>query len=372
MITIAIISILIIYFIFFHNYGHKDFKYISSQLINDETKDIGKRITVNIPAIDGSIIEGWLYIPEVENCPIVVLAPGLTSTKECFLEIYAWSFVSKGIAALTIDFRTFGGSEGTPRHWVSPKRQVEDYLSTISFITNHLCKTNSINPNKIAIWGSSFSGGVAVKLAAVFPDKVKAVIAQVPYLKNSKETEPKGLTMLRFICLTLIDTIRSFVSEKTKIKLSPVYVTAFAKTNEFAFSKTDENPSRDHKKFKNIQSPFWKEVMRPLRGGWENKMLARVFIEMGEYEPMKFVDKITQPIYLISASDDKEILPEFIDEAYESINHKNKKITKIKGGHYDVYIGDIANKNAESQAIFLKNVFDNLQKNETNDISPNR
>ncbi len=353
MITTGIISGLLVYFILFHKYGYTTFQHKTASPIEDELRNIGKRTTVNFPAKDGTNIEGWLYMPNEENCPIVILAPGLASTKECFIETNAWAFVSKGIASLSIDFRTLGGSAGTPRHWVSPQRQAEDYLSTIDFVKNVLTKTYRIDPYKIAVWGSSFSGGVAVKLAAENPEIIKAVIAQVPYLKNSKNLEPKGFTMVRFVFLTMLDLLRAGISKR----LPPIYITVFGKPNEFVFSKSEENISKYHKMSDEIKSPFWKEGLRPLRGGWENKMLARMFAEMGEYEPIKSVDKINQPIYLISATKDKEVLPEFIEEAYNRIPHKNKLITQLDCWHYDIYLGEVAMKNAENQASFLQNVF---------------
>ncbi|MBV6494784.1 MAG: hypothetical protein LDLANPLL_02821 [Turneriella sp.] len=198
---------------------------------------------------------------------------------------------------------------------------------------------------------------MVVRLAADYPNAIQAVIAQVPYLKNSKNLEPKDFTLVRFVFLTLLDLLRSFLRRTTKIRLPPVYVTVFGKPNEFAFSKSKENISKKYKKSRTTLPPFWQAALRPLRGGWKNKMLARVFSEMAEYEPMGSVDKISQPVYFVSATQDEEVLPEFIQEAYNRVKHPNKKITEFPCRHYDIYLGDTARENANSQAAFLQKAF---------------
>ena len=35
---------------------------------------------------------------------------------------------------LVFDYRTFGGSDGEPRHWVSPRRHVEDWRAALAFV----------------------------------------------------------------------------------------------------------------------------------------------------------------------------------------------------------------------------------------------
>ena len=47
---------------------------------------------------------------------------------------FADRFASNGLAAVIFDYRTFGGSDGEPRHWVSPKRHLEDWTSTIHHV----------------------------------------------------------------------------------------------------------------------------------------------------------------------------------------------------------------------------------------------
>src|SRR4051794_37933829 len=60
----------------------------------------------------GTQIEAWLFVPHHSNGAVVVMASGLTSTKDCLLDPFAWNAVSCGYAVLLFDFRSFGGSGG--------------------------------------------------------------------------------------------------------------------------------------------------------------------------------------------------------------------------------------------------------------------
>ena len=49
-----------------------------------------------------------------------------TSVKEQIAWLYAQRLAPAGFAVLTMDYRGFGQSEGTPRHHESPAKKVED------------------------------------------------------------------------------------------------------------------------------------------------------------------------------------------------------------------------------------------------------
>jgi hypothetical protein len=45
--------------------------------------------------------------------------------KDMGLNFYAEAFAAGGLAAFVFDYRSFGGSDGEPRQWVSPSRHVQ-------------------------------------------------------------------------------------------------------------------------------------------------------------------------------------------------------------------------------------------------------
>ena len=69
--------------------------------------------------------------------PIVVAAHGIAGQKDMGLEPFAELFASKGMAVLLFDYRNFGGSEGEPRNWVSPKRHLQDWDAALDYVRVH-------------------------------------------------------------------------------------------------------------------------------------------------------------------------------------------------------------------------------------------
>jgi len=66
--------------------------------------------------------------------PVLVMAHGIGAQKDVGLATYAQKFGRRALAVVLFDYRSFGGSDGEPRHWVSVKRHLEDYESVISHI----------------------------------------------------------------------------------------------------------------------------------------------------------------------------------------------------------------------------------------------
>ncbi|HEU4977446.1 MAG TPA: alpha/beta fold hydrolase, partial [Solirubrobacteraceae bacterium] len=127
----------------------------------------------------GEQCAAWLYRPhqpDGESVPCVVMAHGFSATRSDGLPAYAERFAAAGFAVLLFDYRHFGDSGGEPRQLVHPSRQREDYRSAIAFART----LRGVDPERIALFGSSFSGGHVVVVAAG-DERVAAVIAQAPF-----------------------------------------------------------------------------------------------------------------------------------------------------------------------------------------------
>lgn len=201
-----------------------------------EARPEGRLETVFFPARDGSQLEGWLVTPRRETpAPLVLMAPGLTGTKEGLLERFAWRFAREGLAVLAFDFRSFGGSDGAPRHHVDPFRQAEDYEAALDFAQQTLRADPCIDVSRIALWGSSFSGGVATCVASR-RDDVAALIAQAPFLATPDSQKPGALRMPIYVAATVLDLLRARLGTALRLALPPVYLPAFGLPGEFAFA----------------------------------------------------------------------------------------------------------------------------------------
>jgi len=92
-----------------------------------------------------------------------------------FLDEYARAFADAGFAALAYDHFGFGASDGEPRQWPEPGLQLQGYRDAIAWLADR----PGIEPGRIGVWGSSWSGGQAIVLAAQAVP-IRCAVAQVP------------------------------------------------------------------------------------------------------------------------------------------------------------------------------------------------
>jgi hypothetical protein len=62
------------------------------------------------------------------------MAHGMGAQKDIGLWMYAERFCESGMAVVAFDYRCFGGSTGLPRHWVSPKRHLQDFEAVLQHV----------------------------------------------------------------------------------------------------------------------------------------------------------------------------------------------------------------------------------------------
>src|SRR5499427_11099459 len=130
---------------------------------------------------EGVILRGWLYLPDGASGPVptVVMAHGFSAVKEMYLDKFAETLARAGLGVLVFDNRGFGTSDGEPRQEIDPWAQVRDYRHAITFAGT----LPEVAPGRIGIWGSSYSGGHVLVVAAI-DRRVKAVVSQVPLISG--------------------------------------------------------------------------------------------------------------------------------------------------------------------------------------------
>src|SRR6201994_4686471 len=122
-------------------------------------------------------ISAWLYRPDGGgDAPLLVMAHGLGGVRTMRLPAYAERFAAAGYACLVFDYRNFGDSEGAPRQLLDVRRQLQDWTVAAAFART----LPGIDPRRIGLWGTSFSGGHVIATAAWVPG-IAAVVAQCPF-----------------------------------------------------------------------------------------------------------------------------------------------------------------------------------------------
>ncbi len=131
--------------------------------------------------VKGTALAAWLYLPESLSRPVpcVVMGHGFGGTKDMLLERYAIRYQEAGFAVLAFDYRHFGESHGEPRQLALFQYQLEDYTAAIKYAR---C-LKEIDPARIALWGTSASGGHGIIIAAK-DRNIACVVAQCPGLDH--------------------------------------------------------------------------------------------------------------------------------------------------------------------------------------------
>ena len=266
---------------------------------------------------DGSLIRGWLYRPvgADQPFPIVVMAGGFSCVKEMHLANYAAVFANAGLAVLLFDFRNLGASEGTPRQELNPWQQAEDYRHAITYATT----LSEVDAGRIGIWGSSYSGGHCLMVAAT-DRRVKCVSVQVPTI-SGHESGLRRIPMDRVEALTHAfaeDRARRMKGEAPDMRAvvgdpstNPLYPSGEA--HEYFVTSTQGVPN------------------------WRNEVTLRSMEYARAYEPGIYTPYISPtPLQMVIARQDFISCTDLQLEAYHRALEP-KKLVLMSGGHFAPY-----------------------------------
>ncbi|BAE64831.1 unnamed protein product [Aspergillus oryzae RIB40] len=143
------------------------------------------RDNIEFQTADHVTLRGWFFRPPTKapetRLPCLVMSHGFSALKEMELDTFAEYFTQNlPISCLVYDNRGFGDSdtkEGQPRHEILPSQQTSDISDAITYAQSRA----DVDPDRIGIWGSSYSGGHVLWVGAV-DRRVKVVLSQVPFV----------------------------------------------------------------------------------------------------------------------------------------------------------------------------------------------
>jgi len=152
-------------------------------------------------ASQGATLRGYMVTPAGGRArrPTVVMAHGTSATLRMGALDYARVFARAGLAALVYDHRNFGCSDGEPRLEINPWIQCRGYMDALTFASTH----PAVDPDRMALWGDSYSGGEVVVVSAC-DARPKAIVAQCPIFGAALPPSPPSAEGFAAIKATLL------------------------------------------------------------------------------------------------------------------------------------------------------------------------
>jgi fermentation-respiration switch protein FrsA (DUF1100 family) len=221
-----------------------------------------------------------------------------------------------------------------PRLEVDPYMQQQDYLDAFDYAAS----LPDVDGDRIAYWGSSFSGGNVIVAAAV-DKRIKAAVVQCPFVSGD------------LAVAALTPMIPMLLAERAGIKqgLEPSVIPIYADSLEAALAGSAKTLLSDADAYRYMEAVSARD-----RGGWENKLVAQSLLKMIVNEPKAFIHRIAPTPFLMIVPDADVSVPTATQLAAFDLAGEPKTLHIFQGGHYDVYSGPVFEDNMKRQIAFLK------------------
>lgn len=296
-----------------------------------ETRPRPPRTDVSF-SVEGVRCAAWLYRPEGEGpAPCVVLAHGFGATREMRLDAFAERFAAAGFAALVFDYRHFGASEGEPRQLLDIGRQLADWSAAVAWVREQ----PGIDPDRIVLWGSSFSGGHVIATAAN-DARVAAVIAQVPFVD--------GLATLRLLPpLTAVRLTLAGLRDEYRRRRGgrPFTVAIVGPPGAVAAMSTPD------------AEPGYRALIPP-GVPFNDRVAAGIALRLALYRPGRKAARVRCPLLVSVGTDDAITPPRPARRAAAAA--PRGELVEYPIGHFEAYQGTAFERGVTDQTAFLGRV----------------
>jgi pimeloyl-ACP methyl ester carboxylesterase len=264
--------------------------------------------------------------------PCVVMAHGVGGTRDSGLLPYAEAFAEAGMDVVLFDYRCFGDSTGEPRQLGYPSRHRDDYRAAVAFARG----IEGVDPERIALWGTSWSGGHVVYVAAGDP-RIAAAIAQNPdldgvrtVLEIARYADPRHL--LRNTAESLKDLAAAARGN------APHFFPVAAPHGEVAALSSDE------------ALPGYESIAGPT---WRNEISARCLVYELFNRPIRKMAELPCPILIQTAEGDSIAPPEAAKAAAWRAKGR-AEVREYPCNHFDIYTGEWRDRAIADQIHFLR------------------
>jgi hypothetical protein len=220
-----------------------------------------------------------------------------------------------------------------PRLEVDPYMQQQDYLDAFDYAAS----LPDVDGDRIAYWGTSFSGGNVIVAAAV-DKRINAAVVQCPFVSGDLAVG------------ALAPMIPILLAERAGIKQGrePSIIPIYADSLEAAKAGAARTLLSDADAYKYMEEICERDP------GWENKLVGQSLLKPIVNEPKAFIHRIAPTPFLMIVPDADVSVPTATQMAAFELAGEPKTLHTFHGGHYDVYSGPIFEENVKLQTEFLK------------------
>jgi pimeloyl-ACP methyl ester carboxylesterase len=199
----------------------------------------------------------------------------------------------------------------------------------------HARSLDGVDGDRVALWGSSFSGGHTVT-AAARAGNVDAVVAQVPFSDGIR-------TVLHLVRAGGLDYLTSAVVAGSKdlfrkVTLrSPHYIPIAGEPDEFAA----------------LNRPGTLDGYESINDGeWDNRCAGRILLTVLAYRPIAAAGQVDCPTLVVEAEEDNIITGSTVDRLVNRLDDVER--VRYSAGHFDVYTGGTFDAVVERETAFLE------------------
>lgn len=279
----------------------------------------------------GLQVRGWFYEAQGGSgkAPAIVMSHGFSAVKEQGIAGFAEAFSAAGFAVVLYDHRYLGASEGEERGRIIPQEQHDDARAALTWISAQ----PGVDPDRIGLWGTSYSGGHALFMGA-FDPRVKVVVAQAPALDVAHS-------------LMLVAGRAGFDAYLTLLAGDHARRNGGERSGRIDVATPPEKPSV----LASQDSYAWFHSFGDAAPNWTPTTTLESLARMAEYQPAAYIDLIApKPLLMLAATGDS-LIPIAQARAAMARAGEPKKLIEIDCGHYDFYEGRPHFERARAEAL---------------------
>jgi pimeloyl-ACP methyl ester carboxylesterase len=279
----------------------------------------------------GAECAAWRY--PGRNGATVVMAPGFGVTKEPGTDRFARAFQADGFGVLAFDYRRFGDSGGEPRLVGRVGDQLEDWAAAVACAR----ELPGADPDRVAAWGFSLSGGHVVAIAATVAG-LAAAVAQSPNVDGlaatrSARRHTTAGALARVTGLAVLDAVGGLIGRPPRLLdlTGPRGSTALLSTPDALDGDRALDPQGHY-------------------AGRPRAVAARAVLTLPLYRPGRLAGKVRCPLLLVVCEDDATAPAAATLAVARRV--PGAEVVQVPGGHYAPFL-DVHDRVVAAEIDFL-------------------